>query len=403
MPTGSGIPVIIPELVIPVIVVQVISNTSCTIAGLVVNAGEYIGWGLYVQWHRTSIASTIALPQGEQSTILTYDPSTNIITFNAFTIPLLSGDKLLLINPNLSVTSNNSTEIKAQTDKLAGEVPVTGATAGNWQTAETDIFSIGIEGYRKKIHDITIGIQNTVGNITLRMYKLVNGIERQVFPARPVTWSIPGGDAPGINIISGTYGIHGILRVTAQSNNAADNGAVIEYDYMEEKMFDLTLPTLTRYEWYDTNNVNGNFGALRFVGQQFTPSITHTLKAVYLRILRALPGVGNLVAVVRTVDPTTLLPTGPVLSSGYIPTSSVAGGPYALYQIVMSDYILVAGTMYALYFTNTTMAIGGMAFRYDTPVPSYSGGSYLQSDDGGVTWTSYPAIDMCFQEWGVPL
>ena len=40
----------------------------------------------------------------------------------------------------------------------------------------------------------------------------------------------------GCGLVNGTIGIHEMLRVTLQSNEAADNGQAIDYDYMLEAM-----------------------------------------------------------------------------------------------------------------------------------------------------------------------
>ncbi len=122
--------------------------------------------------------------------------------------------------------------IRAQTDKLAGVVPAPGSTTAAWGTAEADVVSIGADGVRNKVHDLTLSIHNLVGTvINVRMYKKVNGTERKCYdqPFNAAT------DPPGLPIVNGTWGIHGVLRVTLQSNNAADNGAV-DYDYMLEAM-----------------------------------------------------------------------------------------------------------------------------------------------------------------------
>ena len=123
--------------------------------------------------------------------------------------------------------------IKAQTDKLDGETPGQGSTTANWQTAESDVISIGAAGTRYKTHDLTISIHNLVGTaITVRLYKPVNGTERQVYQQTFDATS----DPPGLPIINGTWAIHDVLRVTLQSNNAADNGQAVDYDYMLEAM-----------------------------------------------------------------------------------------------------------------------------------------------------------------------
>ena len=58
----------------------------------------------------------------------------------------------------------------------------------------------------------------------------VNGTERkvyqQVFNAAT--------DPPGLWIVNGTIGIHQILRVTLESNDPADDGQEIDYDYLLE-------------------------------------------------------------------------------------------------------------------------------------------------------------------------
>ena len=123
--------------------------------------------------------------------------------------------------------------IKTQTDRLAGEVPGTGSTTADWQVSETDVVSIGASGVRNKIHDLTVSIHNLAGTqVTARLYKTVNGMERKVYEQRFDTTT----DPPGLPIINGSWAIHGVLRATLQSNDAADNGKAVDYDYMLEAM-----------------------------------------------------------------------------------------------------------------------------------------------------------------------
>lgn len=130
-------------------------------------------------------------------------------------------------------TETEVAAIKAQTDKLAGEAPVSGSTTANWQTAESDVVSIGTADVKKKIHDLTLSIHNLVGTvITVRLYKKVNAVERRCYTQAFNATT----DPPGLPIINGTWAIHGVLRVTLQSNNAADNGKAVDYDYMLEAM-----------------------------------------------------------------------------------------------------------------------------------------------------------------------
>jgi hypothetical protein len=72
-----------------------------------------------------------------------------------------------------------------------------------------------------------------VGNtITVRLYMQVNGVERKVYDQTFDATS----DPPGVWVVNGTVGIHEVLRVTLQSNNAADNGQAVDYDYSLEEM-----------------------------------------------------------------------------------------------------------------------------------------------------------------------
>ena len=118
-------------------------------------------------------------------------------------------------------------------DQLHGEEPVTGSAVSDWQAAESEVVSIGEEGVKFKIHDLTLSIHNHIGNqVTVRLYKPVNGTElccyRHIFDA--------GADPAGLPVINGTWALHDVLRVTLESNNAADNGKAVDYDYMLEAM-----------------------------------------------------------------------------------------------------------------------------------------------------------------------
>jgi len=123
--------------------------------------------------------------------------------------------------------------IKARTDNLAGEIPGQGSTSADWQTAEADVISIGFAGVRYKIHDLTLSIHNLAGTqVRIRLYKQVNGTERKVYDQA----FDAAADPLGLSVINGSWAIHDTLRVTLQSNNAADNGQAVDYDYMLEVM-----------------------------------------------------------------------------------------------------------------------------------------------------------------------
>jgi hypothetical protein len=135
----------------------------------------------------------------------------------------------LLINVNSGILS----QIKTQTDKLAGAAPATGSVTQDWQTAEADVVSIGEAGVSNKVQDLSLNISNLVGAlIIVRLYKNINGVERKVYEQSFNAAT----DPPGLPIINGTWATHDVIRVSLQSDNAADNGQAVDYDFMLEAM-----------------------------------------------------------------------------------------------------------------------------------------------------------------------
>ena len=133
----------------------------------------------------------------------------------------------------LTASAEQFTGIKVQTDKLAGAAPVSGSATQNWQTAESDVVTIGVAATRNKVHDLSLNMSNLAGTvISIRLYKKVNGTERKVYEQ---SFSAAA-DPPGLPVINGTWAIHDTLRITLQSNNAADNAKAVDYDYLLEAM-----------------------------------------------------------------------------------------------------------------------------------------------------------------------
>jgi hypothetical protein len=134
----------------------------------------------------------------------------------------------LLINVNSGILS----QIKDQTDKLAGLAPVTGSATQDWQTAEADVVSVGEAGVSNKIQDLSLNVSNLVGVLIIRLYKNVNGVERKMYEQSFNAATEP----PGLPIINGTWATHDVIRVSLQSDNAADNGQTVDYDCLLEAM-----------------------------------------------------------------------------------------------------------------------------------------------------------------------
>jgi len=132
----------------------------------------------------------------------------------------------------LTASADQATGIETQTDKLAGAAPVTGSATQNWQTAEADVVAIGAAGVSNKVHDLSLNVSNLVGVLIIRLYKNVNGVERKVYEQSFNAAT----DPPGLPIINGTWATHDVIRVSLQSDNVADNGQAVDYDFMMETM-----------------------------------------------------------------------------------------------------------------------------------------------------------------------
>lgn len=170
----------------------------------------------YVVWDAGGLGGA---PQGEMLECTGYSSATGDFTVAAYTVGIAVGDKVLLLHPSLA--------------KLAGEAPVTGTANKTWNTGEADVVSIGADDTKNKLHSLLLSIHNLVGTIiTVRMYMEVKGTERKVYEQAFDATS----DPPGLWIVNGTIGIHEVLRVTLQSNAAADDNKDVDYDYMLEAM-----------------------------------------------------------------------------------------------------------------------------------------------------------------------
>lgn len=107
-----------------------------------------------------------------------------------------------------------------------------GFATADWNAAEANVVLIGAVGSRYKVHSLLLDISALIGTVTVRLYIKIDGVERQAY-SYAFTVAV---DGPGLWIINGIIGIHDVLRVTAQSNNAADDGTSIGYTYMLEAL-----------------------------------------------------------------------------------------------------------------------------------------------------------------------
>jgi hypothetical protein len=155
-----------------------------------------------------------------------------------------------------------------------------------------------------------------------------------------------------------------------------------------------------RYEYYRDDNDSGNFGGTIWIGQSFTPSVSHTLKEVRWKIRGDDSSAGNINCYVYTADENHK-PTGPILSSGSIPCSDVLGLQSAqVYTIQMTDVVLTAGEEYCMVLSAPNISNGHFDYRMDTS-GEYGGGMWLYSSTSGSSWSTNSFRDMYFEEWGI--
>jgi hypothetical protein len=142
---------------------------------------------------------------------------------------------------DLSAILTAIADLQAELGRLRGEDPASGSITASWQSgtatsgeAGADLITIGASNTKYKIHSLVVNISALTGGavIVLKLFLKVNGTERKVYHQS----FTKGTDPDGLWIVNGTVGIHDAIRVELQSDNAADNGKAVEYDYMLEVM-----------------------------------------------------------------------------------------------------------------------------------------------------------------------
>ncbi len=134
---------------------------------------------------------------------------------------------------NLAGLSVKVDAIQTQIEKLTGLPPASDIVVADWQIAESEVVSVGEEGVRNKLHSLLLSIHNLAGTVVMvRLYMNVKGVERKVYEQAFNAAT----DPLGLWIVNGTVAIHEALRVTLQSNDAADNGKEVDYDFILEAM-----------------------------------------------------------------------------------------------------------------------------------------------------------------------
>jgi len=170
------------------------------------------------------------------------------------------------------------------------------------------------------------------------------------------------------------------------------------------------MPTL--FEKYITGDDTGIifYGALRWMAMSFTPSKTHDLTSVKLKLYRVgSPGILT-VSIQATTDggswPFAKIPTGADIdgTTGTTNGNTLTTGIGAEWREITLDSVVrvTAGTTYAIVIRALTGAVGNyIVWRWDDDAATYEGGNKAHTLDGGSSWGA-PSFteDLMFEEWG---
>ena len=148
--------------------------------------------------------------------------------------------------------------------------------------------------------------------------------------------------------------------------------------------------------YYGTDDTNWEMHAARENAQTFTPSITHTINYVVLKLSKVLSPTGNFNVGIYAVDGNHK-PTGTVKCSGSITCASItAKGDYTINFGAGAS--LSASTEYAIVGTVPSGDGSNYILWYALTASGYGGGQNWVSLDTGATWAALNG-DMLFQEW----
>jgi len=159
------------------------------------------------------------------------------------------------------------------------------------------------------------------------------------------------------------------------------------------------------YEYYNTGDDDTSYalGGDYWFAQTFTVNAAHTVSSVKLKLYRVnSPGI---VTVSIRATNGSGHPTGLDLTSGTISGNTLTIDTDGLwYEITVTEHTLSASTKYAI----VVRALGGdwdnwLGWKCDIDSPTYDGGNWENSEDGGVSWTSYTDTDFMFEVWGNPV
>lgn len=166
----------------------------------------------------------------------------------------------------------------------------------------------------------------------------------------------------------------------------------------------------TLYENYPTSDVGLFFTntAIKWPGQVFTPSISHTITSVKLQMYRT-GNPGTLTINIYAVDGTGV-PAGAIKASGTTNGDTLtanAAGEWR--EIVLTpgpdNAVLTASSKYAIVLVDPSGDDSNKAWVNGDYTGNYAGGYAIVTVDGGINWNQYHTgnvYDLGFEDWGDP-
>lgn len=158
----------------------------------------------------------------------------------------------------------------------------------------------------------------------------------------------------------------------------------------------------TKYEYYITGDnifgttVNGNY----ILAQSFTPSTTHRITKVVLKLFRE--GTIGLVNVAIQGDDSNK-PDGSFIATGTIDgttlTTNTSGTWYSI-NFSLNPTLTATTKYWIILSCASTDGDNNANWRVDTNTAAYAGGNYSASTDSGSSWAAQSGYDLMFEEWG---
>ena len=165
---------------------------------------------------------------------------------------------------------------------------------------------------------------------------------------------------------------------------------------------ELANPSVSLYESYTADSIADVLYSIHWKAQTFTPSITHTITTVNLKLSKVGNPSGDVIVSIRATD-TNGLPTGDDLATGILSCTSIQENQYAWYEFKLgAGCTLMSGTKYAIIMRVTNSdEYNKIYFRINTS-GAYPNGWLVGSNNSGTSWgdMANKTWDAVFEEWG---